>query len=567
MLQRLEALKEGCGGGLFGVMYSKNLIIMGFDHESPDKLDFKKMQDNFPTELDLCGIFKFGDCSDTEAHMEEILTNVDITDNPILLQCHKEDGDFEVKASQWKNGKLETIEYEICSEEQLYRQFVMMRLLGYTEISTENNENSIKSSFLELRQKLAYGNVLFQLKNQKIFFDSTNIIGMKNDTKIADLVDITKKRDEENRKKKEKEIAPNDFKIVNLDCLMKRSVDSEKGQTPLNFTLEKDKVLIPINIDAIAALHITTNTLAIYDILVESLCRTLRLIEDNILEQLQQSDELSVPESFHFKPENFGHFYTCVYPQSIPDDDETLTLKRRELHRQFSLPLIKPYFRRANNYQFDAANSSLLVNPHVGLKSTVADGKQSLVHGKYSYHHYMQDKMNDDGWGCAYRSLQTLCSWFRFQGYSDHKIPTHEEIQKYLVKIGDKPKNFVNSRQWIGSTEVSICLNGFMNVDSRIMHCSSGAELASKGSELAYHFETEGSPIMIGGGVLAHTILGVDFNSNTGELKFLILDPHFTGNDELQIVQSKGWCGWKGTNFWDKNAYYNLCMPQRPKIF
>lgn len=47
--QRLRNLKNVCGGGLFGLMYSKNLIIMGFDLESSDKLNFKKMQDNFPT--------------------------------------------------------------------------------------------------------------------------------------------------------------------------------------------------------------------------------------------------------------------------------------------------------------------------------------------------------------------------------------------------------------------------------------------------------------------------------------------------------------------------------------
>lgn len=68
----------------------------------------------------------------------------------------------------------------------------------------------------------------------------------------------------------------------------------------------------------------------------------------------------------------------------------------------------------------------------------------------------------------------------------------------------------------------------------------------------------------IGGGVLAHTILGVDFNSTTNDLKFLILDPHYTGSDDLTIVQSKGWCGWKGCDFWDKKSYYNLCMPQLP---
>lgn len=170
----------------------------------------------------------------------------------------------------------------------------------------------------------------------------------------------------------------------------------------------------------------------------------------------------------------------------------------------------------------------------------------------------MQDNFDDNGWGCAYRSLQTLCSWFRWQGYSDHKIPTHYEIQKHLVEIGDKQKNFIGSKQWIGSTEVSMCLNAFMNVDSRIMYVHTGTELASKGAELSMHFETMGTPIMIGGGVYAHTILGVDYNNQTGELKFLILDPHYTGADDLTIIQNKGWCGWKNSDFWNKTAYYNL---------
>ena len=42
-----------------------------------------------------------------------------------------------------------------------------------------------------------------------------------------------------------------------------------------------------------------------------------------------------------------------------------------------------------------------------------------------------------------------------------------------------------------------------------------------------------------GGGVLAHTILGVDFNETTGDLKFLILDPHYTGAEDLKTILDK----------------------------
>ena len=55
--------------------------------------------------------------------------------------------------------------------------------------------------------------------------------------------------------------------------------------------------------------------------------------------------------------------------------------------------------------------------------------------------------MNDTGWGCAYRSLQTCHSWFYLANKTDKKPPTHQEIQKTLVRLGDKEKSFINSRE------------------------------------------------------------------------------------------------------------------------
>lgn len=87
---------------------------------------------------------------------------------------------------------------------------------------------------------------------------------------------------------------------------------------------------------------------------------------------------------------------------------------------------------------------------------------------------------------------------FRLQGFTNHPVPTHEEIQKCLVDIGDKPRTFIGSRQWIGSTEISYCLESMLGVTSRIIAINSGEELSERGSELIYHFKTQGTPIMIG---------------------------------------------------------------------
>lgn len=41
--------------------------------------------------------------------------------------------------------------------------------------------------------------------------------------------------------------------------------------------------------------------------------------------------------------------------------------------------------------------------------------------------------------------------------------------------------------------------------------------------------------------MLAHTILGVSFDSNSGDCRFLVLDPHYTGDENRQEIISKVW--------------------------
>lgn len=76
---------------------------------------------------------------------------------------------------------------------------------------------------------------------------------------------------------------------------------------------------------------------------------------------------------------------------------------------------------------------------------------------------------------------------------------------------------------------------------------------------------------MIGGGELAFTLLGVDFNERTGEVRYLIMDPHYTGADELRQIQPT-WVGWKSadslthlnTKLFKSDTFYMFCLPERP---
>ena len=77
-------------------------------------------------------------------------------------------------------------------------------------------------------------------------------------------------------------------------------------------------------------------------------------------------------------------------------------------------------------------------------------------------------------------------------------VPSIPDIQRTLVKIGDKEPKFLDSTDWIGANECSYVLDELLKVECKIDYLPSGDDIKSKGRELSYHFDTIGSPIMIG---------------------------------------------------------------------
>lgn len=102
--------------------------------------------------------------------------------------------------------------------------------------------------------------------------------------------------------------------------------------------------------------------------------------------------------------------------------------QRIELHKLYFAQETRPYFRRpAALFQPRVGH----ISPHVSLRGKYSETE--IITGHYEYRHYMQEDFNDDGWGCAYRSLQTIISWFRLQGFTSRNVPSHREIQECLV--------------------------------------------------------------------------------------------------------------------------------------
>mmetsp|Transcript_7010 Transcript_7010/g.10356 ORF Transcript_7010/g.10356 Transcript_7010/m.10356 type:complete len:159 (+) Transcript_7010:1291-1767(+) len=119
-------------------------------------------------------------------------------------------------------------------------------------------------------------------------------------------------------------------------------------------------------------------------------------------------------------PPGLMFYVTLLKNASAPEDEPEAVSLRQSQHESLLLPLDRPIFLRAccSDTTLSVArldsfveSNGRLIQPHRGLADpNIHTGKVYLTQGRCSYYHYMQDKVNDNGWGCAYRSLQTLIS-------------------------------------------------------------------------------------------------------------------------------------------------------------
>ena len=461
------------------------------------------------------------------------------------------------------DGSACEVEFKEISRDVLLENFVLARICFNFDLTTRDKTADVKSVISDCVHKVSSSSSCFRLRNSKFILQGNkdkSILHMgeqfnNEDQEFGDLFKIS------NNKKK---LVSSNYDMVTFDFLTNKSINASSS-APVVLIDSRKVMLIGTQMKGESILYIekALPICKVSELLCKSIILSLQLAEFWQLKQLTDNRLIGTLSSYGTDSYLTEHCFNLIYPTNA--DEKILEEYRNQVHRTFLLPLNKPVVRKANRLSFKGDNKSgLLQNPHVGLRPSGADGEVSVVKGTYNYHHYMQDNFDDNKWGCAYRSLQSLVSWFRLQGYTDKKVPTHREIQQCLVDIGDKPSKFVGSTQWIGSTEVGFVLDNLFGITSKFIFVNSGDDLINKGRELSHHFQTQGTPIMIGGGVLAHTIIGVDWNSNTGDLNFLILDPHYTGGEDLAIIQKQGWCGWKKPDFWKSNAYYNLCLPQCP---
>uniref|UniRef100_A0A224XKS4 Putative ufm1-specific protease 2 n=1 Tax=Panstrongylus lignarius TaxID=156445 RepID=A0A224XKS4_9HEMI len=580
-------LNEALGnhtGEIFGIIYNGIVLITGLNFDSNDSIGRENLrlynQNIYPAGVDWCGLFQVNQTQTTNVDNKFLsrLKDIAVTNNPILLTRIIDKAIL--KASVFYIDGLRDTDFTIMEEEEFAQTFLHIRIRSRRTINVATDKHdSIIKDLHKFRKKLSSGAAVFNFKETEFYIHNDELDNVPSNTSLGDICETdthpTEIRNSFIQGPYEVTVI---FLVSDSDIEREHVCSDEYLLSDVDEVTECDKVGAPlVRTTALrntrnGRLHLPIDILCIaqrerlvqnlYDILMEALYRWLDLIRLYLTKSFSEHIESTPVQICHFYPIPLSHYVSLIYPKE--ETDESLVEKRAALHLLFNLPTSQPFFRQGNVLQF--GKKSVGLNVHHGLRyNGVSNGQRALVKGCYEYYHYLQDSFDDRGWGCAYRSFQTIFSWFRLQGYTTKKVPSHKEIQACLVKLGDKPASFIGSHNWIGSTELSFCLDEMLGVSSIILNVSSGQELCTLGSQLLYHFRTAGTPVMIGGGNLAHTILGIDFNEESGAIMFLILDPHFVASGDknyLTLIQTKGGVFWKGLHFWSQNNFYNLCLAQ-----
>lgn len=103
-----------------------------------------------------------------------------------------------------------------------------------------------------------------------------------------------------------------------------------------------------------------------------------------------------------------------------------------------------------------------------------------MAKGVYEYYHYGDQGFTDNGWGCAYRALQTLISWLNIQGHTEpmSDMMSIRAIQEKLDQF-DRSRKLKGSSTWIGATEISWIVPTLTipQVNCKILHISDGKNI------------------------------------------------------------------------------------------
>ncbi|KAF6202741.1 hypothetical protein GE061_003143 [Apolygus lucorum] len=547
---RLKDISETvgpCSATLYGTKFEGSVLVVGFSIENETT---STVEHNNPYGIEVVGVADVRKKSSEDDLCEKL--KIVQGKHPIVINVSVAGL---LTGRRLVDGKLTSSSFDVLEDDEFLESFMFINFVqatvndpapaedGSAETAEEATELSSEPNFI--KNKLTSDPPIFKIPSSDV--------EISNEVVPFEVYSENKSDDIDPR-------LPASLAILTLQ------VDLSYDSKFLRKVEGKDRKLNNINT---VCLVLKDDSVNLNELFIGSVLRNL-----NNFELSAGNGELLEFSSYIFFPIDVGYVVSAIFPLNAPEEEAFKV--RLNLHDslglttnspKFTLPLALSHFF-GESPALGYTGERHLVNVHEAVKPPkLRDVQISTVRGFHGYFHYMQDGEKDDGWGCAYRSLQTIFSWFRWQGYVSSQVPSIKEIQEILVRIKDKPDSFVGSKQWIGSQELCYVLDETANVMCRIIHVPSGKGMLDERYAIAAHFEEQGTPIMVGGGQYAYTILGIACGETPNETRFLILDPHYVGPHDLKTILKKNGIAWKAVDMFKNGQFYNMCLPLASSTF
>lgn len=204
-------MKEPITGKLYGTFFNNTLLIIGIYIEDNNSHDIVH---SFPTEIDLCGVFKVDNEKLDDDEANNITEDILVTDNPVYLhkklslsvaQDLSHGHDLPIQAKFIVNGRLTRVEYTVVEEEEIYSEFIHIRLKTKMPLVCDLNQEAIVEAINQLSGEMCTNMVAFNVNKTSIYLLGNGISsqsGVTGNSLIGEVYDGMKGTEIEAKKKK-----------------------------------------------------------------------------------------------------------------------------------------------------------------------------------------------------------------------------------------------------------------------------------------------------------------------------------------------------------------------------
>lgn len=208
--QRLSNAKEPCFGKLYGSFFENTYTVLGLQVDIENGINLVY---SYPAEVDFCGVFQVSNGTNDHKRILASLHDVDVTDNPLFISCEL-DSENKITVNIVINEHVEKANYVTVSEQDIYSQFVHIRLRGNVNIchfinylykyilrishlpgevplKCEVSAKSVEETFEQIRKTMSSGAIIFKIaKTNVILFGSeaeNSIVGASGQPTVVDM--------------------------------------------------------------------------------------------------------------------------------------------------------------------------------------------------------------------------------------------------------------------------------------------------------------------------------------------------------------------------------------------